>query len=204
MATDFELVSTAVVTFELKGRTMKWTPTQTTVDSRQFFEVEKHDRMFVKFCLGKAMKYGCEPEHIVDCNVPFVDQLKQLRSDVSNRLVKAALIQDVEHASDIKKLQKRRAKKTDKYLTPSVVEIEVPEDGDVPGKSMNVLYGIKQESIFVELTIDNLKYIVMRIRKDVDAGMRGRSRTKVHAKHLDDAASDDNNDDRETAMYTHE
>ena len=193
MVIEFDLVNTAVVSFELKGRTMKWTPTQTTVDNRQFFEVDKHDRMFVKFCLGKTMKYGCEVQLCVDCNVPFVDTLRRLRSAASSRLVKAALVQDAERERDIKKLQKRRTKKTDNYLIPEIVEIEVPADGDVPGRNMCVLYGIKQESIYVELTHDNLTYIVMRIRKDTDAGLRGRTRARGRVD-----ASDDNIGNRET------
>ncbi len=114
------------------------------------------------------------------CNCEFIDELVNLRTKESDEQVREVLLRDVPEGDAGSKqraqISKRKAKKSDAALSADVVNITIPPcDGHQEFK-MKVLWGIKNENVFIEVTKENINYIRMRIQGDHAMGRVGRSK----------------------------
>ncbi len=161
-----------------------WVPNQVHVQGAHFMEVYKFDRQLTRFALNKQMNFEAK----VTCNVKFIDEFQKLRTDASDRNVRDALRECTENESSLRRLNKRKTKSSDKAIASEIVSITIPAFEELPEKTMRVLWGVKKEPVFMELTKENLDYVVTRVKMDFDAGRMGRSRVKKSEAH----AADDN------------
>jgi hypothetical protein len=176
----------------------RWTPHQQYVNDVHFMQVYKFDRSLTRFALHKQMNFKDK----VTCNVKFMDELQSLRTDASNASVRDALKECTEDEAALRRLSRRKAKSSDKSIVSEIVTITIPAFEDLQEKTMRVLWGVKNSAVFMELTKDNLDYVVTRIQKDFNAERTGRSRGKKSpAAHADagNGASDGGDDDGDEA-----
>ena len=97
------------------------------------------------------------------------------------------------------------AKETDVDIAPPFVTIKLPsftnESNELIGPiSMNVQFGVKQHVVWIEMTQQNVKYVIHRIKVDIANGKKGRTKTAIsnrgaHGDDEDDGVDDDDDDD---------
>ena len=144
----------------------KWVP-QCKQDSHQrdYIQVGKFDRSFVKFCLGQGMVVGKR-----SANVPAFDKLLENR--------KAASVQAVNANTEDDSKKKRKVRPEDESLVDGFIHIELEEiqwQGDtLGGYSARALWGLDKNTLWIELTKANLTYL----KAMVSAGQGERGRTR--------------------------
>jgi hypothetical protein len=140
-----------------KGRKNMWVPDQkcVTVDDveRTFVQVDRWCSPLIKFCSGSHGRQN-QALHSV-----FLDEMQRLRTEASNTALAETLCRAHEAGEggkdvDQKKKIRKKAKSQDEMIAPSAVEIVMNVDGaDV---KVLVLWGIKNNPVWMELTVQNL------------------------------------------------
>lgn len=149
----------------LKG----WLPEQEHIDGSNYMTLSKRDRSLYRL-VNDEHKYG------MDLNVPFIDELRRLRTDACNAAVRSALFDDVDAKPD----KRRKAKATDGDIAPATVTVKIPpcqmHEEQLGEFSMKVQFGIKSQPVRFEITSANIDYICKRLKHDMRNGNKGRSR----------------------------
>ena len=99
---------------------------------RDYIQVGKFDRSFVKFCLGQGMVAGKR-----SANVPAFDKLLENR--------KAASVQAVKASSEDDSKKKRKARPEDESLVDGFIHIEL-EEIQLGGYSARALWGLDKNT----------------------------------------------------------
>ena len=179
----------------LKGQ-KTWTPKQQCVSGVTFMELSKHDPWLVRIVNQSKRDY----KEGVTCNVRFIDELVDLRTDACNQAVRDQLREgldgpDREVKKRMRQIDKRKAKKSESTIVPSVTVI-IPAAHGLAQYEMHVLYGIKLQNVFFEMTVGNIQYVLRRCKLDLIAGRKGRSsRPSPSASPRDDNDEDKGDDD---------
>lgn len=161
-STDFKLEKRWVIS----SRGQKWVPQcKQDMHKRDYIQVGKFDRSFVKFCLGKGMVVGKR-----SANVPAFDKLLENR--------KAASVQAVNASTEDENKKKRKVRPEDESLVAGFIHVELEEfqwNGQTHGGySARALWGLDKNTLWIELTNSNLGYL----KAMVSAGQGERGRTR--------------------------
>ena len=152
-----------------------WVPEAKEVDALVFMRVSKWDRNFVKFCTGKALSFARHSRR--DVNVSFIEVLQKLRTTVVDEAITSAYAS--EDAEKKKSKRIRKAREADRDLAPAVLTMSCPEvrRGDlcVPGISIKVLFGIKNNDLWIEALPENLEYIRHGVLSSLASDQKGRA-----------------------------
>jgi hypothetical protein len=155
-----------------------WYPMQETVNGQHFMAIQKRDRGLGRLVLKHGMVTNRDTKN--DINLSFMDELQCIRTRACDAAVQKVLQQSDEPDSKRTYKQKtRRAKPGDKGIAPKTITITVPpatlEDGtQLNSIEMQVLFGCKCNDVYVEMTAENIDYIVKRLRNDLTTRSKGR------------------------------
>lgn len=150
-----------------------WTPHQVYFPNsdRYFMEIDKWSSHWTKMCCKKRKDHEAK----VTCNVQFIDELEELRTQACDNVVRDAMrpspTPDAEPAK-----KPRKARMQDAVIAPDFVQIDIPGFEHFPPRQMMVAFGVKRQSVYVEMTLENIKYCVLRCEHDFKNGRRGRER----------------------------
>ena len=135
-----------------------WVPETTVVQGIEFLEISKWDRKLTQFCLGRKMLLV--PGSTQHINVSFIENLQSLRTKQCVAAVQLVLAEDARCAG---RKRQRAAKGSDGALVDRIHHIVVPQiicpGFVVDAMEMKVLYGVKNNTLWVEMTPQNLDYI---------------------------------------------
>ena len=169
-----------------------WCPQQVEVDGKNFMRISKRDHALGRICSAGNNKIIGKR---VDVNVAFIDDLQRLRTDSCTNEVKEVLLACADdRGKEAIKLKRRRVKKSDKHLCPEHVRIVCPSytlrtGQELASLPMMVLFGVRRNAVYVEITEDNLEYITARITDDLALGRNGIAR--VERDHNSESDSED-------------
>lgn len=171
-----------------------WVPDQVCVDDKHYMKISKRDRGLGR-CAGHGRGLVTTKKGRHDMNVAFIDMMEKMRTDACDAVVRDALKPDDDREKQSFKEKRRKAKHGDVQIAPSSVNIMLPafrisDDELLSAVTMEVLFGVKNNPVYVEMTAENIKYITARIHYDMMHGIRGR-----HAKTSNESDADDDDDD---------
>ena len=167
-----------------------WVPEQLFVDGSYFMKIDKRDTSLCRAAVGRGLNTRKATRH--DMNVAFIDTLQQIRTDRCNDVIREALRTDEKGRDSASYRSKRRkAKSGDAPIAPQVVDVKIPgfREAGLPSITRNVMHGVKNNPVYVEMTGANVRYITARIRYDMEHVNVGRHQRRRLAD------SDSDNDD---------
>ncbi len=165
-----------------RAKLKAWTPKQASDGGVLFMELSKWDPTLTRLVCGKAKNFKSGNT----CNVRFIDELADIRTQACDGAVRDHLREDLPEAVDdandedkalrrrCKAIEKRKAKPADSKIV-STVEITVPAHESFPQHTMIVMYGVKNSNVFFEMNDVNIRYVLNRCKWDHDHGRKGRS-----------------------------
>jgi hypothetical protein len=177
-----------------------WVPVVETIGELEFMKICKWDRKLAMFVMAVGMdlrKRGDSSGHKRSLNVQFLEQLQTLRTCSCD-----AVVADIYAADDAmqegrhKSKKARKAKASDRCIAPRYVAVECPPISrgtiQLAGRSINMLFDIKNQPVWVEATSDNLDYIRQGILSSMEARELGTHWRQLHknAEVIDDASGD--------------
>ena len=185
-----------------------WRPALQLIGGKQYIKLDIKDRMFLKFCTGKALTFGSKYEntkHILD----FWVYLVAARSNASQKAFEAMQEELRQHAAEAsgevqeaapkKRIRIRMARMDDAMTVGRNVHVSVAHDG--LEHEMDVLFGVKKSDLWVEAIPTNIDFIAAALKSDFDnnnwATVRPRGphfRTNAVRNDDDDAGDDDDNE----------
>ena len=149
-----------------------------------FVQLDKWERGFVKFVTGKPLTFKSEIQEANNVNCKFLDTLQRLRTRAANKAFSDAIAANEDGGDDEpkpKKPRQRQAKRDDEaVIDDTVLTLQLPElvgdGGNVIANSvtLKVLWGVKNDVVWIELKEDNLQYIRQGILQSLARGEVGR------------------------------
>ena len=148
-----------------------------------FVQLDKWERGFVKFVTGKGLTFKTEDHEANNVNCKFLDTLQKLRTRAANKAFSDAIAANENGDDDEPKHKKprRNAHRDDEaIIDDTVLTLQLPElvndDGAVIANSvtLKVLWGVKNDVVWIELKEDNLQYIRHGILQSLARGEVGR------------------------------
>jgi hypothetical protein len=148
-----------------------------------FVQLDKWDRGFVKFVTGKPLTWqsesGAGDANNVNCK--FLDTMQQLRTRAANKAFSDAIAAHEDDDDNPKKPKQRKANRDDEAVVDDqVLTLQLPELVGDAGRvlansvTLKVLWGVKNDVVWVELKEDNLNYIRHGIVQSLARGEVGR------------------------------
>lgn len=173
-----------VINVQIEGKEVQWEPTVKEFDGIMFFLASKSNRPFVKACnLGKCLRLGSDDSKKVDANVKFLDTMARARHTACDAALQDALANPVDDQHGNGRNKKRRVKiikatRKSSHLLPEIVTAEFDgfrdAGGDMAPTNMRVLTDkFWTKDIWVEMTKDNVMFIMRAARDDILNGRRG-------------------------------
>ena len=182
--------------------TCTWTPIIDDIGDSSFCKVDKHDTVFQKLVLGRALPRQ-KRESQKNMRNPLVansfwKKLRAARQDACDKALREALLHDDEDQPRHKRRNKEiKAKRTHAKFLPEVVEINLDGFIDAAGNvveptSMRIMTKEfwKERAFWVEVTQHNLSFIIQGIK------------TSPASENNEDDSGNDNDDDDETPDAT--
>lgn len=153
-----------------------WVPDTKERGGLTFLKVDKWDRELNMFITGQGLDLSkCGRSNI---NYRFIEQLQRLRTQACDEAVSEAYAFDDAMAEQGRK-RSRKARLVDEDLVAPYLQIEGPTvvraDGQtVDAMPLNVLFGIKNNPLWLHCTAENLEYLRQGVLASRDAGEQGR------------------------------
>jgi hypothetical protein len=150
-----------------------WLPETLSVDGMDFICCQKWDRTLARFATGQAIDMRkAKRNHVL--NVNFIEEFARKRTLACDKAVGVAF-----SSSDEKGKQRRRkARSGDKHMVAPFVALHMPAmtrgDVELEPLVMNVLFGVKNEPVWLEATVANLEYLRIGILNSFDKEELGR------------------------------
>jgi hypothetical protein len=162
----------------------KWTPQVVTLQGKPYFNLSKWDRSLAK-CLLKGKGLRTTAGHANSINVPFIDVLARARQVACNSALQRAMHQTEDVPAEGRKRKRQRASnvvvatRAQSQLLPHTVNVSMDGFNDTGGVVEPLVMAVltkdfKTQRVWVELTADNLQYVVRIIAHQVSMGVRGR------------------------------
>ena len=149
-----------------------------------FVQLDKWERGFVKFVTGKSLTWKSKTQEANNVNCKFLDTLQQLRTRAANKAFNDAIAANEDGGDDEPKPKKPRQRKANRddeaVIDDTVLTLQLPElIGDTSNVlansvTMKVLWGVKNDVVWVELKEENLNYIRQGIMQSLARGEVGR------------------------------
>ena len=188
MESNFEITETVVIR---RGK-YTWAPTLQEVDGRRFIELAKWDRNFVQFATGKCLDFRSGKSR--SANVSFFDRLvTERKKETHDAIVKTLLDTPDDDVISGGRNSKRRKITwqevvSSEVMAPRIVDITIDDS------CIAVLSGLKNSSIWIELSAANLAFVQSGVSQGLGTRDAGRHWTKKHRasslKHDDGEAHD--------------
>ena len=168
--------------FVIESKAMSdWRPETKEVDDITFFKVNKWDRKLTLFVTEKglmfAKKNGKTAVNNISCG--FFTYLKKKREsafklDLERAVAHEGDDDEEQPAKKRRKLKQRRLRDSDSALCSPYLEIELKEydyNGiEVRPLRVKMLFGVRSEAFWIELSSDVLKYIKIAILSSKNTG----------------------------------
>lgn len=167
------------------GKGKKWMPETVVKQDMVFAKLSKWDSGFVYFCLGERLSSSSKGnKEMKSANVPAFNQLVDQRQKKSQEVVEKAMEIEPEQDSDSvpQRRHKRKVRSEDVHLVSPVVTIDLPQVDNHEKSTCNVLWGVKSQDLWVELTVANMMHLKALV-KDGQAEKRIRKRSSPKKKH---------------------
>jgi hypothetical protein len=168
MDPDFEIVDTTVIR---RGK-FTWIPNLQQIDDVKYIELAKWDRCFVQFATGKCLDFRNGKSFTA--NVSVFDRLLAARKQVTHdTIVDILRASEDEVAVPAGRSAKRRKISwqevcSSDIMAPKCISITVDN------YTMRVLSGLKSNSVWMELTAENLKFLQASVAQCLGAKEPGR------------------------------
>jgi hypothetical protein len=157
---------------------MPWAPQVKNVNGQTFVQIDKWSRQLCMFVCGTGLNLS-KSKKSQSINCLFLEDLQKRRTAACDEAVADAYGGDDAFAEGPPtKKRARKAKEADRDIVPSVVAVQCPEvkrlDLVLPATSIQMLFGVKNNNLWVELSAANLEYIRHGILASVEAREFGR------------------------------
>lgn len=193
-AVDDPAVTIQQAWFVSYGKGKKWMPETVVKQEMVFAKLSKYDSGLVYFCLGERMSSSSKGDKVMrSANVPAFNALLEQRQLKSQEMVEKAMEMEPEEPGDSirQRRQKRRVRSEDVHLVSPVVQIELPEVTGHQKTSVNVLWGVKSQDLWLELTVTNLQHIKALVKSgQAEKCVRKRSSPKKKQRKLQHVGDD--------------
>jgi hypothetical protein len=148
-----------------------WVPNSKIVGGLEFVELNQWDRRFHRFCTGKYLTFPKGQSH--KAHTQFMDYLVDQRTACSRQVFEAArqALQEaaiVGGAPNVKK-RVRACRMADSTMAGDIVDCNLEYLG--VRILMKVLFGIKNQKLWIEATSENLQWVAAGIKHDYEAGI---------------------------------
>lgn len=157
-----------------------WIPDSKVVDGIEFVELNQWDRKFFRFCTGKFLTFRKGQGHMA--HTKFYDYLLERRTTTSRDAFEAArrrLQEAAEGGAPPRKKKIRACRMSDAAVSGEIVACDLDYRGDVI--NMKMLFGIRNQRLWVEASAANMQYVANGINHDWMAGISsplGHNRTR--------------------------
>jgi hypothetical protein len=154
-----------------------WVPVIESIDGIDFMKICKWDRKLAMFVMGVGMdlrKRSPAAGHNRSMNVQFLEQMQKLRTSTCDDVVADMYaVDDAMREGQHKTKKARKAKSSDRCIAPRYVLVECPPVArglvQVPGRSINMLFDVKNHPVWIEANSANLDYFRQGILSSIDA-----------------------------------
>jgi hypothetical protein len=167
-----------------------WCPNTTVVDGVHYVELDKWDRKFILFCTGRGLNLNPGKRH--DINYSFLEDLQKLRTKACDKALADAYA-DETNERPAKRV--RKARLSDRDVAGHVVQIKGPDlqrgGVHIQGVTLQVLFGVKHSSVWMELTAANLEYIRNGVLMSMEQNEVGRKWSAKMTSQVDSEREDD-------------
>ena len=149
-----------------------WFPEQKVVGNTSFMRMSPRDARLKRACKLRAKEMFGSDLAVPRKHFPFLDQLVSLRTAASTSNVHEVLQLSSTRA------KRRKARKSDAHIASSIMEVTAPAaqsciGSPIPACTMRVLFGCKRADVWVEMRVDTLNYIIMRMADDICRAANG-------------------------------
>ncbi|CAE7357935.1 unnamed protein product [Symbiodinium sp. CCMP2592] len=144
-----------------------WQPAVQVVSGCNYIKLNKWDRDLTLFVTGKGLRLHSGKEHNI--NRQWFSTVAELRKEACQESLKRVIKEAAEAEGTPIPQKIRAATQQDEYLAGRTVQVLAPAvqnaDGDEvhAEHQMRMLWGIKGEQLWVELTTENLNYVRLAI-----------------------------------------
>ncbi|CAE7256773.1 unnamed protein product [Symbiodinium sp. CCMP2592] len=144
-----------------------WQPAVQVVSGCNYIKLTKWDRDLTLFVTGKGLRLHSGKEHNI--NRQWFSTVAELRKEACQESLKRVIKEAAEAEGTPIPQKIRAATQQDEYLAGRTVQVLAPAvqnaDGDEvhAEHQMTMLWGIKGEQLWVELTTENLNYVRLAI-----------------------------------------
>lgn len=171
---DAKIETRIVVTNNFLKR--PWVPEITEKQGLHFIKIDKWDRELNMFITGQGLDLSKTGRR--DINTKFIEELQRLRTQACDAAVAAAHAVD-DAMSEHPRKKQRKARPVDQDIVAPYLCISCPAirrgDVEIDGLEMNVLFGVKNHTLWVECTSANLEYIRHGVLASKELGEVGRT-----------------------------
>ena len=169
---DLEICKQTII----KGGALKtiWMPEVEHVDGTEFLKLSKRRRDLTRFVSGRSLylhKHRGKPTHTI--NTKWFEQMMQLRKEACDKRLKEVISNAAMDAGEAPPDKVRCASADDAWLCGRVVTVQLPPlAGEAQGRSAKVLWGVKGQELYMELSKGNLEYVRQAIRESSPVGRK--------------------------------
>jgi hypothetical protein len=155
-----------------------WAPDVKNINGQTFLQIDKWSRQLCMFVCGAGLNLS-KAKKSTSINCLFLEDLQRRRTAACDEAVADAYgVDDAFQEGPPKKKRARKAKEADRDIAPSVVAVRCPEvkrlDLVLPATTIHMLFGVKNNNLWVELSAENLEYLRHGILASVEAREFGR------------------------------
>ena len=153
------------LTAVLHGHLKKpWLPDALNVKGETYVRVSRHCPVLTRLCAGKSLnRHKNKARAQVSLQQIFFGEICKLRRDACHARYRAMILESLGPNEERPKI--RAAKDSDKYTCSRTVSVEAPSCGDMPGRSLKLLWGVTGVSEFwMQLSSENLEFVVESIK----------------------------------------
>ena len=146
-----------------------WVPETLVKQGIVFVKLQKFQRGFVMFCLGKGMRTAKQGTRSASCS--GFDDLLERRNLASQEAAQNALQVEETEPGDSRatRMRKRKIREQDCHLVSPVVEFDLPalewKSDFFESRRVRALWGITTKDLYLELTVENLLYLRSMVQK---------------------------------------
>jgi hypothetical protein len=149
-----------------------WMPESKSVDGMDFICCHKWDRTLSRFATGVAIDLRKFKRNDV-LNQSFMEELANRRTLAADEAIRLAF-STADSPAKPKHGRPRKAKSKDQHMVPPILSLDLPAIDGAESLVMRVLFGVKNEAVWVEASDVNLEYIKVGICSTFDKEGLGR------------------------------
>jgi hypothetical protein len=185
------MVSVQTLTVISNEHLQVWVPATKEVGGLNYMQLRKWDGLFTKFCTGRGLCFHRGRQN--SASLPFYENMQKLRTRATQSAIEASLYADLDEDDQGQKGRRprRAAKQSDRVLIGDVLTIMVADPHGVE-QAVRVLFGIKNNDVWMEVTLANLTLINDLAKMDMEdvANSRDAVRHSRKKRRGQDAADD--------------